>query len=167
MNNICANFQIDFIFCFFMKQDHGKLAAVLLDDKLTDHDTFQTIVEKYPELTSSLETELSIYKLCITVGRMLMSVERFSKSKRNEKVVSPGIKAPQVIAVITKQLMDCRTVIVLRRLKTWLWSVTSQGRVNRVMVCHTQRERLKLLECPGLTLRSLLPLLHATAVRYC
>jgi len=42
---------------------NGKLAALLLDNKRPDHHTFKTIVEKFPESTPSLETELSIYKL--------------------------------------------------------------------------------------------------------
>jgi len=36
---------------------------MLLDVKLPDHHTLQTIAEKHPELTSSLEVELNIYTL--------------------------------------------------------------------------------------------------------
>jgi len=44
----------------YMHAIFHKLDALLLDDKLPGDDTLQGIVEKYPEFTSSLETELNI-----------------------------------------------------------------------------------------------------------
>jgi len=58
---------------------------LLLEDKIPDHDTLQAFVEKYPELTSTFETELSVYKNYITMGRVLMSMERFSNPRKIER----------------------------------------------------------------------------------
>jgi len=49
--------KLEFYFALSDFKYYGKLAALLLDDKLPDHDTFQTIVEKYLELTKTYSLE--------------------------------------------------------------------------------------------------------------
>lgn len=126
--------------------DYKKLSDLLVTENTTFH---QGLIDKYPELESSLELELSFY-------RNHYSGSTVEDHRMHFKTMAASVRKmfPQVEKLLRLLLVSpassCaaeRSFSALRRLKTWLRSSMTQQRLNHLMVCHVHKERLSEVQC--------------------
>jgi len=109
---------LGFYFALSDLKDYGKVAALLLYDKLSNHETLESIVETHFELTSRLYIKLNVYKLLhsgrsIDENRMIFqSMEKRRRGCFPRQTNSKGFSLLGEITVgIIKQFMPWRKVI--------------------------------------------------------
>ena len=127
-------------FCSTDIAGYQQLAAMLTTGVVDD-----AIVAQYPELSPSLQHELTFF--CRQYDHA--SVDGVRITFRD---MVPEVRAlfPQVATLLRLLLLlspasACtaeRSFSALRRMKTWLRSTMTQQRLNHIMVCHVHRTRL-------------------------
>ena len=102
------------------------------------------IVAQYPELSPSLQHELTFF--CRQYDHASVAGVRITF-----RDMVPEVRAlfPQVATLLRLLLLSpasaCtaeRSFSALRRMKTWLRSTMTQQRLNHIMVCHVHRTQL-------------------------
>ena len=115
-----------------------------LSDMLTSGVVDEDVVSRYPELSESLQQELTFF--CRQYEHS--SVDKVRLTFRD---MVPEVRKlfPQVSTLLRLLLVSpassCsaeRSFSALRRMKTWLRSTMTLQRLNHVMVCHVHRTRL-------------------------
>ena len=117
----------------------NKLASMLLSGEY-----HQDLVQKYPELSDTLQLNLSFFWRHYKAS----SVEKY---RQIFKAMDPAVRRTfEDVKALLRLLVISpassteaeRSFSALRRLKTWLRSTMRQEMLNHVMICHVHREEL-------------------------